>query len=1085
MQSVLIANRGEIAIRIARTVREMGLKAVMVAPEDDAASRHIRSGDAFCLLDGRGAAAYLDGPALVQAAKDCGADAVHPGYGFLSESADFAKACIKAGLYFIGPSPETLSLLGNKSRARQLAHDKAVPVPKGLVGPITLAEAMDFFKSLDAGSGAMIKAISGGGGRGARPVTKLDHLDSLFEMCSIEAQATFGDGGLYIEELIEPARHIEVQLIRDQAGNARHLYERDCTLQRSRQKVIEIAPSPSITEHVRQALFKSSLNLAHACNLKGLATFEFLVQPDGRFVFIEANPRLQVEHTVTECITGLDLVGLQISLEQGHSLQQLGLGNDRPLPARGYAMQLRLCAEKYNEAGVLSPSSGQISTLAMPDGPGVRVDTYIEQGFRPNPAYDSLVAKLIITVEQAPYARLVTRAENALKAFKTTGVETNRDLLLALLADDAVRTNNIDTLFLDRELPRFLAARKAFLPPDSISDAQSAAGHAATEGPALSEGEFALHAPLSGQLVETVHMAGESIAAGRPLAIVEAMKMQHDVLAERDCTIVQWIKQSGDTVLADDVLAVLISAQETLKLETDEEDVDLGHIRPDLQALYDRRSKLTDDARPKARDKMHARGRMTVRAILETFMDAGSFHEIGSLNIPAQRTRRSYDDLIDYAPADGMVAGIGTVNAAHFTKAAAACAIVAYDYSVFAGTQGMYNHKKKDRIFEIIYRAKIPLVLFGGGGGGRPGDTDVRIGLDIPTFYSFAKLKGHVPIIAVVAGNCFAGNAALVGIADIIIATKDASIGMGGPAMIEGGGLGHVAAADIGPVSRQAANGLVDLVVADEQEAIALAQQCLALFQGKIDAPSSQTNGTEQDQRLLRHIVPENRSRTFPVRHVIATVADKDTVVELKAAFGQAMVTAFARIDGRPVGIMANNNEVMAGAIDADAADKASRFLKLCECQRLPVISLCDTPGFMVGPEFERQGQVQKSCDLFATGANLTIPFFSIVLRKAYGLGAQAMAGGSFHAPLFSVSWPTGEFGAMGFEGAVRLGYSKELEAIADDADRQRFFDEKLQQLYDENKAIAAAEFLEIDDVIDPIETRQWIVHGLVFASQN
>ena len=1078
MYSILIANRGEIAIRIARTAMEMGFRTIMVAPQDDAQSRHTRAGDTFHMVPGKGPAAYLDKAALIAAAHETGASFVHPGYGFLSESADFAADCEAAGLRFIGPSPDTLSLLGDKSAARQLAVDNGVPVPQGLAGPITLADAKEFLTKSTTGK-AMIKAISGGGGRGARPVEHVDDVATLFEICQAEAASAFGDDGLYIEELIEDARHIEIQIVCDTHGNARHLFERECSLQRNRQKVIEIAPSPSISESVRTNLFEASLTMAKACKLRGLATFEFLVRPDGTFVFIEANPRLQVEHTVTESITGLDLVALQIRIEQGQSLIDLGLRNQSALQRRGFAMQLRLCAERYSDTGTLLPSAGRIKNLVWPDGPGVRIDTNVELGFVPNPAYDSLIAKLIVSTEADDFGQLIGRAIRSLKAFEAAGIDTNRELLLALLHDKAVKENAVDTVFLDRHLERLLRERTEY----QVSDTRANGANkelADNDGrDELPTGQLGLYAPFSGQLVEHAAPEGESLRNGSTAAVMEAMKMQHDVRVDKDCTLISWRKHPGDVVSEGDLLAVMEPAELEDAIEAESKAIDLDHIRPDLQTLFDRRAKLRDDARPEARDKMHCRGRLTVREVLHEFLDPESFHEIGSLTIAAQRQRRSHDDLVGYSPADGLVAGIGSVNRSAFSAEQAACAVVAYDYSVFAGTQGVYNHKKKDRIFEVIQRTKVPLVLFGGGGGGRPGETDVRLGLDVPTFHTFAKLKGHVPIIAVVAGNCFAGNAALVGCADIIIATKDASIGMGGPAMIEGGGLGTVLPADVGPVSVQTANGLIDCVVEDEREAIELAKQCLSLFQGSVQP------GDCLDQRALRHTVPEARAKAFPVRDVLNTMCDTGSVIELKADFGKAMVTAFARIEGKPLGIIANNNGILAGAIDADAAEKASSFLRLCEKRGLPVLSLCDTPGFMVGPEVEKQGQVRKSCDLFATGANLSVPFFCVVLRKAYGLGAQAMASGSFHAPLLSVAWPTAEFGGMGFEGAVQLGYRKELEAISDEGKRQQFFEQKVQELYDENNAITVAEYLEIDQVIDPAETRQWVLHGLTFSAQE
>ena len=427
------------------------------------------------------------------------------------------------------------------------------------------------------------------------------------------------------------------------------------------------------------------------------------------------------------------------------------------------------------------------------------------------------------------------------------------------------------------------------------------------------------------------------------------------------------------------------------------------------------------------------------------------------------------------SPADGLVAGVGSVNGALFGDEKSRCMVIAYDYTVFAGTQGMMNHKKKDRMLRLAEEWRIPVVLFAEGGGGRPGDTDSMgvAGLDIPTFATFARLSGLVPLVGIVSGRCFAGNAALLGCCDVIIATRNANIGMGGPAMIEGGGLGVFTPEEVGPIDVQAPNGVVDLVVEDEAEAVLKAKQYLAYFQGPL------AEWRAADQRLLRRLIPENRLRAYDVRAVIEALCDEDSVLELRRDFGIGIVTALVRIEGRPFGLLANNPHHLGGAIDAPAADKAARFLQLCDAYGLPIVSLCDTPGFMVGPEVEKLAQVRHVSRMFVTSASLSVPWFTVVLRKGYGLGAQGMTGGSFHAPFFIVSWPTGEFGGMGLEGAVRLAYRRELEAVDDPALRDALYQKLVAQLYQAGKANNMAAFLEIDDVIDPADTRRWILRGL------
>ena len=400
---------------------------------------------------------------------------------------------------------------------------------------------------------------------------------------------------------------------------------------------------------------------------------------------------------------------------------------------------------------------------------------------------------------------------------------------------------------------------------------------------------------------------------------------------------------------------------------------------------------------------------------------------------------------------------------------------MSYDYTVLAGTQGLQNHRKKDRMFDLAERWRLPVVFLTEGGGGRPGDTDGTgvAGLDCMAFHLFGKLSGLVPLVGINSGRCFAGNAALLGCCDVVIATENSNIGMGGPAMIEGGGLGIFKPEEVGPMSVQAKNGVVDVAVADEAEAVRVAKQYLSYFQGPFEDWSC------ADQRRLRGIVPENRLRIYDVREVIETLADTDSVLELRRGFGPGMVTALARVEGRPLGIVANNPTHLAGAIDSNGADKAARFMQLCDAFDLPILFLCDTPGIMVGPEVEKTALVRHASRMFVTGGSLTVPFFTIVLRKAYGLGAQAMAGGSFRAPFFAVTWPTGEFGGMGLEGAVKLGYRNELAAIEDPAERTALFDQMVERSYQRGKAVNTASHFELDDVIDPMDSRHWITSAL------
>jgi acetyl-CoA carboxylase carboxyltransferase component len=491
-----------------------------------------------------------------------------------------------------------------------------------------------------------------------------------------------------------------------------------------------------------------------------------------------------------------------------------------------------------------------------------------------------------------------------------------------------------------------------------------------------------------------------------------------------------------------------------------------GGERADLQAVRERHEVGLDAARPDAVAKRRERGRRTARENLAELVDEGTFVEYGPLLFAAQERRRSREELIARTPADGLVGGIGEIDCQR-------CVAISYDYTVLAGTQGMRGHQKKDRLFELAARRRLPVVLFAEGGGGRPGDVDVPIvaGLDCRAFNLFARLSGLVPLIGIASGNCFAGNAALLGCCDVVIATEDSSIGMGGPAMIEGGGLGIYEPAEIGPIDVQDANGVVDLRVADDHAAVAAAKRYLSYFGAPVPADDVRV----PDQTRLREIIPERRRQIYDVRKVLDALLDEDSVLELRRGFGAGIVTALARVEGRALGVVANQPPHLGGAIDADGADKAARFMALCDAFELPLLFLCDTPGFMVGPAAEKTATVRHFARMFLVGANLTVPTGTIVLRKGYGLGAQAMAAGGFKAPLFTVGWPTSEFGGMGLEGAVRLGMKRELEAIEDPKERERVFEATVAAAYEHGQGVNMAAYGEIDDVIDPASSRHWI----------
>ena len=570
----------------------------------------------------------------------------------------------------------------------------------------------------------------------------------------------------------------------------------------------------------------------------------------------------------------------------------------------------------------------------------------------------------------------------------------------------------------------------------------------------------------SAALVAAIHVAvGDEVPAGAQLLSTELMKMHHDICAPSSGIVAAIHVSIGDELRGGEALVTLTQAEVAQKAATA-----APAPRADFAEYQARMALLDDAAREQAVAKRHASGMRTARENIEALFDAGSFSEYGALAVAAQRTRRPLEELHSRTQGDGIIVGTGLVGG----RPVAAMAV---DYMVMAGTQGFNHHRKMDRLIEIAARDDLPIVIFAEGGGGRPNDYDVgaimAAWLNVTSFRHFAAHKG--PKIGIAAGFCFAGNAAMFGVCDLRIATRNSWIGMGGPAMIEGGGLGVVKPTDIGPSEVQVANGVIDLLVEDEGEAVQAARALLTL------GASGEAQPPQTDPR---DVVPADRTRAYDMRAAVDSIVDAGSFLELRRGFGTGMITGFARIEGRAMGVLANNPLHLGGAIDAPAADKGARFLQLCDAWGVPVLTLCDTPGFMVGPEIEKTGQVAHISRLFLAGAHFSQPLVTVILRKAYGLGAMAMAGGGLDRPHFCCAWPSGEVGAMGLEGAVKLGARDHLAAIADPQAREAEYKRLVDELYERGKALNAASLLEFDAVIDPARTREEITRALATAGQ-
>ncbi|TGL64180.1 acetyl-CoA carboxylase family protein [Leptospira sarikeiensis] len=1071
LSKLLIANRGEVAIRIARAAGSLGIRTVSIYSEDDSNSRHRLVTDLSFPLKGIGPKAYLDHEKILSIAKSEHCDSVHPGYGFLSENSDFAKSCESFGLIFIGPSGSVLETLGDKLKAVILAESLGVPTLPGLRKIVNISDAVEFYSKF---GDFLFKALAGGGGRGIRLIKNQTEIEEQFRICSEEAKHSFGNPDLYIEKYLPEARHVEVQILGDGSGKILHFWERDCSLQRKNQKLLEIAPAPFLDPDIRKKILEYSIKIAEHLSYKGLGTFEFLIDPKSNIYFIESNPRLQVEHTITEEITGSDLVEVQLQIAGGKSFKDLGLEQkDIPEP-KGYALQIRINSETWNTKGEPIPSVGKLHIFEPSSGPGIRVDSFAYSGYDINPNFDPLLAKLIVRSKHSELTSLIKSAYRALSEFRIEGCSTNLPFLLNLLQRKELGTYSVGTKFIEHNIAELIsnegAAHKKFqfdlIPKSNLENIK--------EQEEVPEGLALFSSPMTGNLLEIYPSEGDLVRKGEKIALLSSMKMEHLLHSEITGFIERTIISPGKVVSEGEALFWIRPSSDENSIGQRSEEIDPNEIRPDLKELLDRLALNEDRSRTQAVTKRHKRGQRTARENIADLCDPGSFVEYGALAIAAQRRRRSLEELIKLSPADGLIAGLGTVNKDLFDPHQSRISVLAYDYTVFMGTQGAMNHKKTDRFLEMVENQKLPLVFFTEGGGGRPGEVDVPAvaGLDLHTFRKYAGLRGKSLRIAIASGRCFAGNAALFGASDIRIATEDSNIGMGGPVMVKGGGLGNFSAEDIGPAETQAKNGVIDILVRNEEEAVIIAKKVLSYSQGNIK------NTECKDQKFLRSLIPENRLRSYDIRSVIDTLSDTNSVVEFQKDHAKGIVTSLVRIEGRPLGLIANNPAHLGGAIDAEGANKAGKFLEFCDLLKLPILFLCDTPGFMVGPDAEKKGLVRKAAEFFQAGASLKVPVFTIILRKGYGLGAMAMAAGSFHSPVFTISWPTGEFGAMGIEGEIRTGYQKELAEVKDWKERQILFERLVAEAYERGKAINMASYLEIDAVIDPADSRKWILRG-------
>ena len=1070
-RKVLIANRGEIAIRIARAASDLGMPTVGLYSTDDAAAPHWQRADVAVALQKAGPAAYLDIEAVIDAALQAQCDAIHPGYGFLAENATFARRCNEAGLTFIGPRPDVLERLGDKANARRLAAECGVPVAQGLSEPVSLEQAQAFMNALGPDAQIMIKAIAGGGGRGMRSVASVDALAAAYRSAQSEAEAAFGNGDLYVEQLISPARHIEVQIIGDTAGNIAHLHERECSLQRRHQKLIEFAPSPFISMELRGRITQAAATLAKAAGVHTLCTMEFLVGPGDTFFFMEANPRLQVEHTITEAVTGVDLVQTQFWLASGRSLDDLGLSQERVPSPHGLAVQLRVNMEHIDADGRAMPATGAIRAFDAPGGPGVRVDTGARSGWAPSAQFDSLLAKLIVHVPSNGIEDLLGRARRALSELHIDGPRTNAGFLQALLADAEVAAGRFHTRYVEQQgrrlaadMARHEAARR---PVVDAAPPEPSARKAPTPVP---EGLLAVRAPVGGVVVRMDVEAGDAVSRGQLVGAIESMKMEYAVHAVESGIVESLEATPGSAVVADDVLMYFSS-----------QDVDgaAGGMAPErtdelaaerLAELRRRKAALLDEARAEAVARQRKRDALTARERVARLCDAGSFVEIGGLVAEGDK----------FAPADALVVGTARIDGRPVV-------VLSQDFTVIGGSNGALGRAKMIRALQLARSNGMPVVQMLDGGGHRiqEGQSSRSYAGSTPTFQEYAYLSGWVPVVSAVLGAGFAGNTNFCAMADLVIMVKGLSeMGLAGPALVKAGTGESISGQELGGAAVQVdRHGLADLAVDDEDEAFRAIRRFLSFLPSNARAPVPRaTEIAEPAGDELAALVPANTRIAYDMREVVARIADADSVFEIKPSHGRNIVTSFARLGGRPVGFIGNQPLSKGGMIDSAAAEKAARFIALCDAYGLPLIYLIDVPGMSIGSEAERTVLGRRSAKLLYELGHATVPRASVVLRKGYGLGYVAMCGGRGFKPDACLAWPTAEICAMSIEGSVDVAFRKQFIDAPDPAAARR---ELIEGIRSRVSPIQAAEGFGIDDVIEPGETRARLIAALEFAPQR
>ncbi|MCE2486116.1 MAG: ATP-grasp domain-containing protein [Desulfurellaceae bacterium] len=1118
---VLISNRGEIAIRVAKAAAALGMESVGVYAAVDALSLHTRfttetreiasrNGDAADAVR-----AYLDAQALIQAAQATGCDCVHPGYGFLSENAAFAERCASEGLTFVGPPPAALALFGDKLRARRLAQSLHIPVVPGSAQPLTSADEAARLAA-ELGYPVMLKAAAGGGGRGMRTVERAEDMPEALERCRSEAQAAFGDGAVFVEKLIRRPRHIEVQILADAHGNAVHLYERDCSVQLRNQKVVEIAPAPALDNTVRDKLFADALKLVRAADYVNAGTVEFLVAPEtGQHFFLECNPRIQVEHTVTEQVTGIDLVEAQFQIAAGATLESLGLGDQRVVSApRGFAVQARVVAR----------GGGTLSAYKEPTGPGVRVDACGYLGYTPPPQFDPLLAKVVCSSSSsASFASALDRTLRALDEFHIAGLPTNLPQLKTILSHPAVRAGDARTSLLAEE-PQLLAPTALDAGNGAVALLEQQARSLGIDAPTgvhpppasfapaleVNPGQHAVACPMAGAVVELRAQEDTVVAAGDTLLILSAMKMESVITAP--CAGVVTAAQAlsvGDNVAVGQVVMVL----------TPTEGADTRHPQPPADAqtwapVLDQVAALQQLAlkrlAPGSDDpgvvRQRGRGKLTCRERIELLVDDGSFREVGS--VAGFASYAEDGSILDFTPAN-HVGGWGKIDG----RSAVVCAD---DFTSRGGHADGAISAKSIYLDRLSLELRLPSVrlLDGSSGGGsvaamvpaqkKEGESSakesagaIKAGRPRVAGGGGSHLPGElgssmyteqlcsVPVVNLLLGSVVGIGAAKAVLGHFSVMVRDiAQLFVAGPPVVRHAMGYDITKEELGGWQVHCRNGSVDNLAETEQEAMAMTRRFLSYLPSSVYEtppvlPPTADDPPDRREEELFSLIPRKRTTTFDIRRAISLMADIGSFFEIGPLWGTDQITGFVRFNGYPMGVIASDSQhINGGALTADGCSKLTRHLDLCDLFHLPILNLIDNPGFAVGLEHETTGTIRRGGEWMIAFAQVRVPIFTVLMRRSFGVAGNNYATPRSR-PSMRVAWPATDAGGIPPEGGIEAAYKRQL---AEAADPQAFRDELMARIESTRGPLGPLSKFQLEEMIDPRDTRKLVCEWLEVA---